>query len=777
MVNAKTKESLPFVNIGIQGTLRGTSTDIEGRFQLRVRSTDTLVLSYVGFWKKKIAGKDLAGFHIIELEEKTTELKDVVIRPGENPAWKIIRKVIANKPGNDPDNLNSYSYNCYNKLFGTMIDPNTDPGIPKMDTSKAKKFFDNNHLFVFESYTRRYFKKPNLSKEVIVGNKMTGIKDPFFSLIATDVQSFSMYPDYIKLFDKNYINPISKGFEGRYDMVLEDTIMYERDSTYIISFQPYEGKSFDALKGQLHITTDGYALKHVIFEPADPYSLIAGTVHHRYDKIDGHWFPAQLNTELNFKQFGITNMKLKYISRSYITNVEINPPLDNSIFGTLNVEFDDKANFRDSTFWTQNRTDSLSRKDRNTFKVYDSLGARINTFNTIFKAVEALAIGKIKVGFFYFPLPDIVRFNNYETVRVGMGIETNSGFSRIIFLNGYGGYGVEDKAFKYGGGLRVKFPFRRETILKINWSRDISEPGSTILMNSPVVGNETFRHWAAARMDSVETYKIDLGLRPIPYSEIHLGVQKEIRNPTYPYHDSAETLPDSSFTLTTATLQFRYAVGERYTQIRDSKVITGLEYPHFYVSATKSFSGLYEGEFEFTKLEARIDHRFLSGGFGKTLISLQGGIADGKIPYPYLFNGKGSRLSGSFNNNVLINNYFQTMGLYEFANDRYAYFFFNHDFGLIVNPKHKMFRPELSLLHNMAYGELRNVSDHQNLEFNTLEKGYFESGLLLNNILRFTYAKLFYLGFGGGAFYRYGYYSLPNEIDNFVFKFSLSLSF
>lgn len=777
VVNAKSKEALPFVNIGILGTLRGTATDIDGRFEIRVHSNDTLILSYVGFRKKKIAGKDLPSFTLIELEEKSTDLRDVVIRPGENPAWKIIRRVIANKPINDPDNLNSFSYNCYNKLFGTMIDPNTDPGIPSMDTSKARKFFVKNHLFVFESYTKRYFKKPNQIKEIIIGNKMTGIKDPFFSLIATDVQSFSMYPDYIKLFDKNYINPISKGFESRYDMVLEDTILYEQDSTYIISFKPYEGKSFDALQGQLHITTDGYALKHVIIEPADPHALIAGTVHHQYTKINGHWFPSQLNTDLNFKQFGVGNMKLRYISRSYITNVEINPDLDNSIFGTLSVEFENKANFRDSVFWKANRTDTLSLKDRNTLVLYDSIEKKLNYVNIILKGVEALAIGKFRAGPFNFPLPNILKFNQYESVRVGWGLETNSRLSKIFSLNGYAGYGIQDKAFKYGGGLQLKFPLRRETILRLNWSRDIAEPGSTTLLNSPVIGNETFRHWAAARMDSVESYKIDLALRPITFSEVHLLLQKEVRNPTYTYHYSAESIRDSSFTITMATVQFRYAVGERYTQIRDSKFVSGLEYPQFYVSATKSISGIYNGEFDFTKVEARIDHRFLLGGFGKTLISLQGGIANGKIPYPYLFNGKGSRLSGSVNGNVLINNYFQTMGLYEFVGDRYAYFFLNHNFGLIVDPKHKTFRPELSILHNMAYGGLKNISEHQNLVFNTLEKGYLESGLLLNNIFRFTYAKLFYLGIGGGAFYRYGAYTLPNTMDNFAFKFSLSLSF
>ena len=309
----------------------------------------------------------------------------------------------------------------------------------------------------------------------------------------------------------------------------------------------------------------------------------------------------------------------------------------------------------------------------------------------------------------------------------------------------------------------------------MNWSHDIAEPGSTLLLSSPVVGNETFRHWAAARMDSVETYKLDISLRPITFSEVHLGLQREVRNPTYAYHYSSESIPDSSFTITAATVQVRYSVGERYTQIRDSKIVTGLEWPQFYISATRSFRGLWDGEYEFTKIEARIDHRFRLGGFGRTTFSVHTGIAHGKIPYPYLFNGRGTRLSGF--NYLWINNYFQTMGLYEFAGDRYVYLFFNHDFGRIVNPKHKTFRPELSLIHNMAYGELRNVDEHQNLPFGTLEKGFYESGLLINNILRFTYAKLFYMGFGGGAFYRYGPYALSEPVDNFAWKFALTLSF
>jgi hypothetical protein len=778
VISAKTRESLPFVNIGVEGTMRGTTTDVEGRFQIKINSADTLVFSYVGYWKLRMsANQPGQNFQIIELQEKTTDLKDIVIRPGENPAWKIIRKVIANKSKNDPEKLSTFSYNCYNKLYATMIDTAIHSGLPNMDTAKAKKFFDKNHLFVFENFTKRYFKNPNQTKEVILGNKMTGIKDPFFSVISTGIISFSFYPDFIQIFDKVYLNPVSKGFEDRYDFVVEDTVYQERDSIFIISFQPFPWKVFNGLKGQLQISTDGYAYKHVSVEPADDFAMVAGKIFQTYEKIDTTWFPVQLNTELAFRQFGIADLKLRYISRTYLTNIEINKEIDKSIFGTLNVEFAPKANFQDSTFWNTNRTDSLSRKDKNTFQVYDSMGTRLKIFNTIFKVVEAISIGKIKAGPVYFPLPDVIRFNNYEGVRLGMGIQTGSVISKIFSVNGYAGYGISDKAWKYGTGAQITLPARRETFFRFNWSRDIAEPGVSTLLKSPVLGNETFRNWAASRMDSVEMYKVMISMRPIPFSEVQLSFKRETRTPTYLYHYSKESSPDSSFSITEGSILLRYTVGENYTQIRDSKVVTGIKYPQFYLSFTKSFTGLLDGEYNYTKWEAKIDHKFQWKGLGKTIICLQGGLALGEIPYSFLFNGKGTRFEESVNNSVVINNYFQTMGLYEFSSDKYAYFFFNHNFGRIVSEKNKTFRPELSILQNIGYGELSHANKHVGLDFKTMEKGFYESGVLINNILRFTYLKLAYIGIGGGAFYRYGSYALPKEADNFAWKFALTLSF
>jgi hypothetical protein len=54
-----------------------------------------------------------------------------------------------------------------------------------------------------------------------------------------------------------------------------------------------------------------------------------------------------------------------------------------------------------------------------------------------------------------------------------------------------------------------------------------------------------------------------------------------------------------------------------------------------------------------------------------------------------------------------------------------------------------------------------------------MDKGYFESGLLINNI--FNMMKLYTLGVG--VYYRYGAYSLPDVGDNFAYKFTLVFPF
>lgn len=117
------------------------------------------------------------------------------------------------------------------------------------------------------------------------------------------------------------------------------------------------------------------------------------------------------------------------------------------------------------------------------------------------------------------------------------------------------------------------------------------------------------------------------------------------------------------------------------------------------------------------------------------------------------------------------------MDLYEFASDQFGYFFLTHNFGRIAGAHSKYFRPEFEVVQNIGYGSLRNKDAHQGISIKTMEKGFYESGIMLDNIFRFKYVHLFYYGIGIGAFYRYGNYAFPETADNLAIKINITASF
>jgi hypothetical protein len=782
VIGEKSREPLAFASIIVKSYNRGTTTDIDGKFVLNLSSNSAeLIVSHIGYESRTVIVQQSNSNLIIRLREKTTELSEVVVRPEDNPAWRIIRTATKNKPLHDPENYSSFSYNSYNKLYSTLLDQDSSAVPDDVDSAQFRRYIRDNHLFIHESYTERKFLRPNRSKETVLGNHLSGVKDPFFAFLATDLQPFSFYKDFIKLFNKDYISPLSPGSVSRYDFILADTLYQGADSVYVITFEPLPGKVFDALKGQLYISTDGYAMQSVHAQPADDKVLVESLIQQKYEKINGKWFPVQLNSELRFKQFTFRNIKLKYVSHSYITNILIDVPIDEKDFAVANVEFAPKANRQDSTFWKDKRTGEFEKKEANTFHNLDSVGEKMVLFQAAFKGLEGLFVGKFRWRSFYIPIEHVLQLNQYEDVRLGIGLQTGEKISKVFSLEGNVGYGFGDQALKYGGAFQINIDPRREVALRISYKQDLLEPVKPNFIKSAIATRtqESLRNWMASRMDSIEQLKVSFDFRLGHGSQFSLFTQQQHRNPAYAYSfDSPkEVSSPTRFTTFETGVQWRFAPKETYMKIGQSQVVTAMTYPQINVSVIHSFAGVMDGNYEFTKVEARIDHQFNTRGLGRTLFQLTGGVMDSNMPYPFLFNGKGSRFESSFLNNWIVNNYFQTMGLYEFASDRYAYLFINHYVGRISGNKSKYFRPELSLIHNMGVGSLDNKSYHSGVIINTMEKGYFESGLQVVNLIRFNYLNFVYFGLGGGAFYRYGHYTFQDRSENLVAKFILTLSF
>jgi hypothetical protein len=107
----------------------------------------------------------------------------------------------------------------------------------------------------------------------------------------------------------------------------------------------------------------------------------------------------------------------------------------------------------------------------------------------------------------------------------------------------------------------------------------------------------------------------------------------------------------------------------------------------------------------------------------------------------------------------------------EFLSDHFLALFLKQDFGKLLFKSRGKFQPEIALVQNMGIGSLTDGQHNENITYKTMEKGYFESGILINNIFRLQLFR-----YGVGVMYRYGPYAYPKTIDNFAFKLTVQLS-
>ncbi len=772
VLDSESKEPLPFVNISVVRKTHGTTTGIDGIFQLEAAATDSLLISYVGYNAVKIPVPEKVQGAIL-LQQKSHDLEEIEISAGENPAFRIIRQAIDNAGRNDPERLPSFSYKAYHKLYATA--EGTFDTIEKK--SPAVRFFENHYLFLNETFSQRNFVRSRYDKETIVGNRMSGVKDPFFAVLGNQFQSFGFYKPHITLLDQSFVNPLSPGTFSRYDFVLENSVITNGDTSHIISFAPLSGKTFNALKGIITINSNHYAIENIQAQPADDAALVVMRIQQKYIFTQGHWFPQELNSEFVLREQKVSEHPIKYVHRTYITGPAFDLPAEPLTKEMLNLEFADGANKKDEVFWSSVRVDSLSAREQNTYTLYDSMPVRtLAILNTFVKTAEAVAIGKIKAGRFYIPMEHLLRNNGYEGLCAGLGLQTGETISKIFMLEGFAAYGFRDDALKYGGAVQVYTDVARGNHFRFSFLQDVFESGNPMFLKPPpaLASAHTFRNWLAARMDSVTRIKAQYNFRPLRFLETSIFLQQSKHNPTHSIASETSENSGPDFTLAETGIQIKFIAGEQFSQIRNTRVISGFKYPIFDVSISRAMRKALDGDFDFTKVEARFYYELKWRGSHKTQFEIAGGMLQGSAPYFSLFNGKGTN-TGKFDLNAfLVPNYFQTMKVYEFTADRYAYFFLIHDVGRIVTTRSKFFRPELSLHQNIGYGDLsgKNAS----AELRTFDQGFYESGFSIRNLMRINYVNLGYIGIGGGLFYRYGTYKLADTSSNLAGKINVTFS-
>jgi hypothetical protein len=759
--------SLPFVHVIINQGEKEFFTDIDGNFQTP-DSIPVRTLSFRHHLHRNVEYIRLPS-DSMPLSINMNKYLPFFYESETDPAASaLLEKTMRNRDQNRIENLKPFTYNTYNKYtFGAE---KNEHAIRRLRKSSGKlrfglqEFKDKQHFFIIESVTERKYYNAIRQKETVIGAKASGVNLPSIFIQTSQLRAFSIYDNYAVIAGSTYVSPLADYTLDRYEFLIIDTAKVEQDTIYIVKFNPKIKKHFEAMKGVLYINSKNYGIQYAVVSPAENSSVEINFAQ-SYLLYNNIFFPDQSKTTVVINRGSQSSLKLKAYGKTFIYNVKPYTNVNRKNFDEVILEYKRYANDRNEDFWKEERKEAFSEADSNTYLYFDSLD-RKKKLDKILGITERIYYGEIPVGKVNIEINRSIDYNLLEKLRLGFGAHSNESFSEKYSIGGYFGYGAGDKKLKYGTSFLLNVENRFRSTYNFSYSYDVKEAGATHLpFETRQYSSEALRKYRLLIMDYVREWSNAINFRPVTYMQMRLRLNHSHNTPSYDYVYKAQYY--GHFNFTDLSIGMRYGYGEKVVQIINQNLLQFSQYPIIYFQFTKGLNNFMNGDFAYSKFDFRIDQNFKKFGVGKTGIQLAGGITKGNAPYFKLYNGKGSLRQPS----IVIHNSFETMRYNEFLSDKYIALFFSHDFGKLSLIRNPNVAPSLMFLHNIGFGSLKNPGDHQGLAFKTMEKGYFESGLFLDNIIVIPTGGV-KIGIGTGFFVRYGPYALPNSKNNIVFKLS-----
>jgi len=777
----KTKEPLAFVNI-VSDDGNGAISDIDGKFSILTDANNCcLNLSYIGYESLNYEINHGKNTQKIFLAQAVFDLDEVTILPGINPAHRIINKVIDNRKINDPEKLDAFTYTSYDKLVLTVdADSVTDVDINSLDSSQMvlRKMLDKQHLFLLETVTERKYMSPGLNQENVIATRVSGFNDPMMAFMISQVQSTSFYDEHIKIAGNDYINPISNGSTKKYMFLIEDTTYSESEDTiFIISFRPKINSRFVGMKGFLYINSNRWAIQNVKAEPQNDSTGIRIKIQQSYEFIQDHWFPVQLVTDIVFNMAnasdGENNYPLVGHGKSYIKEINLSPDLKKKDFSYHEIEIEEGATKRKGEYWKGYRVDSLTAKELETYRVIDSIGKAEN-FDKIANSFQTIISGQIPYKFINFDLDKFIHYNEYEGLYLGLGLHTNHLVSSTFNIGGYWGYGFRDEEDKYGVDISVKIHKRSESVIRLDAYNKVTASGSVEFFDdkTQIWKPEKFYEFFFKQMNTTVggEFNYSFRIKPLRDFKWNFGGKIQEKNPYDSYYFIKSDEPwkwVTTFRTTDVSLGFRFAYREKVLQTTRGQVSMGSDYPILWLNFTQGLKGTFKGDYKFSRFDLKVDFTHNFKYLGESSLLANAGLIIGQLPISNLYSGIGSYSMFT----IYAPGSFGTMRPNEFYSDSYFSLFLTHNFKNLLF-SFGNYKPELMLITNIAFGSLSDPGNHYQIKFNTLEKGYYESGIVIRKLLNLQIYDL-----GAGVLYRYGPYGFNTPADNFAYKISLYYAF
>ena len=764
-------ESIPFASIQFQKSGIGKLSDSSGTFIFNLRSwpSDTLMISYAGyedFILKIDTGRNKIEV-LIKLERKKIN-NEVVVKSKFSRGYLLWRKVVRNKEKNDRSRFDNYSYELYNKLEIDLNNVNVEKMQKGFLPPKPFKFILNNvdttseaspilPIYLVENISDYYTQKdPSKSREVIRASKTIGLKNESVSkFLGGMYQNVNVYKNFIPVFDRQYVSPISNDGDLYYNYKLADTQYVAGRKFFRLVFFP-KRKGENTFQGDVWIADSSFAVQKMNLQvsPGTNINFIEKlSLVQEYQLIqDSIWFLAKDKFIANFNLTGSKNLSLIGRKTTTYNKILINQPvLPNSIFSEIK---DDKrkelvvvrndAMEKPDSFWQANRHEGLNKNESNFYKMADSL-LNMPEFESYSEWLSFIGTGYRFVGNYEIgPWMNWISGNNYEGLRLRFDLGTNYHFNKNIYLSTYVAYGTKDKKLK--GKFEPLFMLGKDprSSIRLLYKNDL-DYGQTYYDEvgyDNVFALAARKNQVPIKLISIEEQKIEyfkewrtgLSLTSSLHRKIFNPIKDLPRKQDFPSSAIPGNFNDFQF-----NLRLRFAYLERFLQDDFFRTSLGSDYPVLELNYTKGIKGILNSGYSYSKATFSISDYLKIPPIGTIYYGAYAGKLWGTLPYMLLNIAPGNEI-------YYYNKYaFNLMNRYEYIFDEYGGFNIEHNIGrgiFRLLPQNKKLKLRQFWNAKILWGSLSESNTALNLNnnfpFTSLNgRTYMELGTGVDNILRF----------------------------------------
>jgi hypothetical protein len=785
-------EALPYVNIYLQNSYIGTTTNDDGNYSLTAseRKDYKITFQFLGYktLTKTVSPTSFPFILNVSLEEETTSLDEVVINTSEDPAYRIIRKTIAQRKEN-LEKLSEYTADFYSR--GLWHVENVPEKIMGQEVGDFDGMLDSTRtgiIYLSETISEIAYQKPDKFTEKIIASKVSG-NDNGFSFNSAQSANISFYENTVEL-NAALVSPIANNALSYYNYKL-DGVFYEGpkliNKIKVIPKRPNDR----VWQGYLYIVEDDWELYGVELSTTGaaiqvPFvSNLTVKQNYKYDASNDFWVKISQTVDFGFGAFGVTGDG-RFIA--VYSNYDFKPEFTKKSFTNEVLSFEAEANKKDSLFWKGSRPVPLTdeelrdyiKKDsiqilRHSKPYLDSIDAKSNkpgvlsllTGYTFKNSFEKWSVG------YEGPLKGI----NFNTVQ---GWNSKAG---LTFYKWYddnqtntlsaavrADYGIAEDRLRFSANVVRNFNWTDKLRISLSGGSEVAQFNDTEPI-SPLIN--TFATLFFER-NYMKLYELNFGR--IGYSQeifngLHLyaAVAYENRKPlfnntdyvTIPFDDVSYTsnnpLAPNDFNnaviaehnIVKSKLLARINFAQKYFSNPDMKFNIGVDkYPELNISVENG-AAITESHYDYTQFEASLNQSISLGNKGQFYYNLKGGtFANGEgisfVDYKH-FNGNQTRVGTSPN----YTNVFNLMPYYDFSTNK-SYFegHIEHDFrGWILGKIPGINQLNLNLVAGAHF-----LSTEERKPYSEISVGIDNLGFGKFRLLRVDYVRSYYNGGSDGAF-------------------------